>query len=70
MLAEHAQCALKALHQHKMLHGDIAFQNFVISDTTQSVWLVDLVHACPGTSAETVIEEQYLMGLWSGRIYD
>ena len=32
-VAEHAMCALKAMHQRNMLHGDIALQNFVASDT-------------------------------------
>ena len=59
-LAEHAQCALQGLHQQKMLHGDIALQNIVLSDTEGSVWLVDLVNACPGTAAEMAREEQDL----------
>lgn len=59
-LAEHAQCALNVLHQQKVLHGDIALQNIVISDTEKSVWLVDLVNACPGTAAEMAREEQDL----------
>ncbi len=42
-MAEQAVCALKAMHQQNMLHGDIALQNFVMSDTAQSMWLVGLV---------------------------
>ena len=62
-IAEHAMCALKAMHQQNMLHGDIALQNFVTSGTAQSVWLVDLVNACPGTAAETAREQQVLRRL-------
>ncbi len=63
VLAEHAQCALKAMHQQQMLHGDIALQNFVVSEAAQSVWLVDLVNACPGTAAQTAVEERDLLRL-------
>jgi tRNA A-37 threonylcarbamoyl transferase component Bud32 len=62
-MAEHAMCALKAIHQQNMLHGDIALQNFVTSDTAQLVWLVDLVNVWPGTAAETAREEQVLRRL-------
>ncbi len=62
-LAEHAVCALKAMHQHNMVHGDIALQNFVMSDTAQSVWLVDLVNAGLGTASETCKEKQVLRRL-------
>ena len=62
-LAEHAVCALKVLHQHKMLHGDIALQNFVVSERAQSVWAVDLVNAGCGTAAEISREEQALRRL-------
>ena len=63
VLAEHAQCALKAMHQQQMLHGDIALQNFVVSEAAQSVWLVDLVSACPGTASQIAIEERDLLRL-------
>ena len=62
-LAEHFVCALKAMHQHNMVHGDIALQNLVMSDTAQSVWLVDLVNVGLGTASETCKEEQVLRRL-------
>ena len=57
-LAEHAVCALKVMHQHNMVYGDIALQSFVMSDMAQSVWVVDLVNAGPGTASDTRREEQ------------
>ena len=48
----------KAMHQQNMLHRVVALQNSVTSHAAQSVWLVDLANACPGTAAETVREKQ------------
>lgn len=48
-IAEHAMCAFKTIHQQNMLHGDIALQNFVASDTAQSMWLVDFVEVSLGS---------------------
>ncbi len=62
-MTEHAMCALKAIYQQNMLHEDIALQNFVTSDTAQSMWLVDLVDVWPGTAAETARVEQTLSRL-------
>ena len=59
-LAEHAVRALSAIYQQNMVHGDIALHNFVMPGTGQSVWLVDLVNACPGTPAETARRKRSL----------
>ena len=59
-VAEQAMCGLKAMHQQNTLHGDIALQKVVMSDTALSMWLVDLVEVWPGTAAELAREEQDL----------